>query len=381
VKGKVIIGNGGGDFGARGYVSAYDADTGRLAWRFYVTPRDPKLGQEHRELDAAAKTWDPNRDWTIGGGGGPWDSMSYDPELDLLYVGTGNAGPWDPRKRNPGGGDSLFVSTILALRPDTGAMVWRYQTTPGDQWDFTATANMVLADLPIGGRMRKVLMQAPKNGFFYVLDRASGELLKADKYVRANWAERVDLKTGRPVMAAFADYTQGRALLFPIELRRPRLAADGLQPEDRAGLHPGPGHRLGLGPEGSRPISIPGRTGAIWRRKRSARRERGMLIGWDPRAGRAAWVRPLAQPMNGGVLATAGGLVVQGTADGFIDLRDGRRRDAPAPHPDRHGRQRRADQLPRGRTPIHRRGGGLERRPPAARPARNPAVPSTTPAA
>ncbi|HEX7943566.1 MAG TPA: PQQ-dependent dehydrogenase, methanol/ethanol family, partial [Phenylobacterium sp.] len=215
VKGKVIIGNGGGDFGARGYVSAYDADTGKLAWRFYITPRDPKLGQENPELEAALKTWDPKRDWRVGGGGNPWDSMAYDPELDLLYVGSGNAGPWDPRLRSPAGGDNLYVSSILALRPDTGRLAWHYQTTPGDQWDFTATSNMVLADLELGGRPRKVLMQAPKNGFFYVLDRKTGELLKADKYVRANWAERVDLQTGRPVMNPAADYTKGRVLLFP----------------------------------------------------------------------------------------------------------------------------------------------------------------------
>ncbi|HZZ36870.1 MAG TPA: PQQ-binding-like beta-propeller repeat protein, partial [Caulobacteraceae bacterium] len=204
VKGKVIIGNGGGDFGARGFISAYDAETGALAWRFYIVPRNPNLAQENPELNRALKTWDPKRDWSIGGGGNAWDSMAYDPDLDLLYVGTGNAGPYDPRIRNPGGGDGLFISSILALKPDTGRLAWFYQTTPGDQWDYTATANMVLADLKIGGRVRKVLMQAPKNGFFYVLDRANGRLLSAEKYVRTNWAERVDLASGRPVQAAFA---------------------------------------------------------------------------------------------------------------------------------------------------------------------------------
>ena len=156
VKGKVIIGNGGGDFGTRGYISAYDAETGALAWRFFIVPRKPGAPQEHPELEAAVKTWDPDRDWTIGGGGNAWDSFSYDPELDLLYVGTGNAGPYDPRRRNPGGGDGLFVSSILALRPDTGRLVWNYQTTPGDQWDFTATANMVLADIEVGGKPAQV---------------------------------------------------------------------------------------------------------------------------------------------------------------------------------------------------------------------------------
>ncbi|HET6971410.1 MAG TPA: PQQ-binding-like beta-propeller repeat protein, partial [Phenylobacterium sp.] len=190
VQGKVIIGNGGADFGTRGFVSAYDADTGKLSWRFYITPHDPKAGpQESPELEAAVATWDPKRDWSVGGGGNPWDGMAYDPQLDLLYVGTGNAGPYDPRKRNPGGGDQLYISTILALKPQTGRLAWRYQTTPSDQWDFTATAPMILADIPIGGRTRKVLMQAPKNGFFYVLDRGTGELLSANKYVRATWAD------------------------------------------------------------------------------------------------------------------------------------------------------------------------------------------------
>ena len=181
VKGKVIIGNGGGDFGVRGYFSAYDADTGKLAWRFYVVPGDPQKGFEHPELEFAAKTWDPHRDWSIGGGGTVWDSFSYDPHLDLLYVGTGNAGPYDPRARSPAGGDNLFVASILAIKPDTGRLEWHYQTTPGDKWDFTATQNMVLADLEIKGRMRKVLMQEPKNGFFYILDRTSGELLSAQR--------------------------------------------------------------------------------------------------------------------------------------------------------------------------------------------------------
>jgi quinohemoprotein ethanol dehydrogenase len=321
VKGKVIIGNGGGDFGVRGYISAYDAETGALAWRFYIVPHKPGAPQEHPELEAAVKTWDPDRDWTIGGGGNAWDSFSYDPELDLLYVGTGNAGPYDPRRRNPGGGDSLFVSSILALRPDSGRLVWSYQTTPGDQWDFTATANMVLADVEVGGRPRKVLMQAPKNGFFYVLDRATGELLSAEKYVRTTWAERVDLKAGRPVRAANADYTKGRALLFPSPYGGHNWQPMAFSP--KTGLVYIPAQDVGWvwDPDGPTWFHR-GADGASLAPEEAARRERGMLIGWDPKAGRPAWVAPLAEPMNGGVLATGGGLVVQGTADGHIDVRD-----------------------------------------------------------
>jgi len=321
VRGKVIIGNGGGDFGVRGYISAYDAETGKLAWRFFITPRKPGTPQEHPELETAVKTWDPNRDWSVGGGGNAWDSFSYDPKLDLLYVGTGNAGPYDPRRRNPGGGDSLYVSSILALRPDTGRLVWSYQTTPGDQWDFTATANMVLAELEIGGRPRKVLMQAPKNGFFYVLDRATGELLSAEKYVRTTWADRVDLKTGRPVLSPAADYTKGRALLFPSPYGGHNWQPMAFSP--RTGLVYIPAQDLGWvwdpksptwfyrGPDGSRLAPIEATKGA-----------RGRLIAWDPRTGRPAWVAAQAEPMNGGALVTGGDLVVQGTADGYIDLRD-----------------------------------------------------------
>ncbi|TFG93748.1 MAG: PQQ-dependent dehydrogenase, methanol/ethanol family, partial [Myxococcales bacterium] len=199
VKGKVIIGNGGADIGVRGYVSAYDALSGALAWRFYTVPGDPSLPMESAALERALPTWEGGEWWKIGAGGTVWDSLAYDPELDLLYVGTGNGGPWPQRLRSRG--DNLYLSSILALRPDTGELVWHYQTTPGDMWDYTAVQHMLLAELPIGGRVRRVLMQAPKNGFFYVLDRETGELLSAQNYVPVTWAEGVDLTTGRPIEA------------------------------------------------------------------------------------------------------------------------------------------------------------------------------------
>jgi quinohemoprotein ethanol dehydrogenase len=321
VKGKVIIGNGGGDFGVRGYISAYDADTGKLAWRFYVVPKDPRTPQEHPELDAALKTWDPNRDWSVGGGGNAWDSMSYDPKLDLLYVGTGNGGPYDPRRRNPGGGDSLYLSSILAIHPDTGRLAWHYQTTPGDQWDFTATANMVLADVELGGKSRKVLMQAPKNGFFYVLDRKTGELLSAEKYVPTTWAERVDLKTGRPVRSPTADYTKGRALLFPSPYGGHNWQPMAFSP--RTGLVYIPAQDIGWVWDPSSPTWFyRGPDGASLASAQDTRRAHGRLIAWNPSTGRPAWTVERAEPMNGGVLATASGLVVQGTADGYIDFLD-----------------------------------------------------------
>ncbi|HSC14273.1 MAG TPA: PQQ-dependent dehydrogenase, methanol/ethanol family, partial [Gammaproteobacteria bacterium] len=211
VKGKVIIGNGGAEYGVRGYVSAYDAETGALAWRFFTVPGDPKLGFENETLARAAETWNGEW-WRLGGGGTVWDSMAYDADLDLLYVGTGNGSPWNRGLRSPGGGDNLFLSSIVALRPGDGSYVWHYQTTPGDSWDYTATQPIVVADLTLDGAQRRVVMQAPKNGFFYVLDAASGRLLSADKFAAVNWASGVDLATGRPIENPAARYeVTGRA--------------------------------------------------------------------------------------------------------------------------------------------------------------------------
>ena len=215
VKGKVIIGNGGAEYGVRGFFSAYDAETGKMAWRFYTVPGDPAQPYEHPELAAAAKTWKGDQYWKLGGGGTVWDSMAYDPELDLLYIGTGNGSPWNREIRSPGGGDNLYLSSILALRPDSGKLLWHYQTTPGEAWDFTATQQITLATLELDGKPRKVLMQAPKNGFFYVLDRATGELLSAEKFGKVTWAEKVDLATGRPVEVPGARYEKEQVVMWP----------------------------------------------------------------------------------------------------------------------------------------------------------------------
>jgi quinohemoprotein ethanol dehydrogenase len=198
--GIVMIGNSGSEFGVRGYVTAYELKTGEQKWRFFIVPGDPANKPESPEMEMAAKTWDPKSHWQSGGGGTVWGESAYDPELNLLYVGTGNAAPYPIWFRSPTGGDNLFLASILAINPDNGKLVWHYQTTPGEIWDYTATQNIVLADVDIDGKPRKVLMQAPKNGFFYVLDRATGELISAGKYTRVNWASHVDLKTGRPVL-------------------------------------------------------------------------------------------------------------------------------------------------------------------------------------
>ena len=213
VDGKVIIGNGGAEYGTRGYVTAYDASSGKELWRFYTVPGDPSKPFESKAMEDAAKTW-TGEWWKYGGGGTAWDAMAYDPELKLLYIGTGNGSPWNREIRSPGGGDNLYLCSIVALNPDNGELVWYYQTTPGDTWDYTATQHILLADFQIDGVTRKVLMQAPENGFFYALDRTNGKLISAEPYVYVNWASGID-ESGRPIENDFARYTNVNAYIYP----------------------------------------------------------------------------------------------------------------------------------------------------------------------
>src|SRR5690606_14687515 len=212
--GKVLIGNGGAELGTRGYLTAYDAQTGEEAWRFWVVPGNPADGFENPDVEAAAATWAGNW-WEVGGGGTPWDTIVYDPELRLVYVGTGNGSPWSHELRSNGEGDNLFLSSIVALHVDTGRVAWHYQTTPADNWDYTAVQPLMLADLPINGVLRKVIMQAPKNGFFYVLDRITGELISADAYAEVTWASGVDLESGRPIETPQARYGAELSTVMP----------------------------------------------------------------------------------------------------------------------------------------------------------------------
>jgi quinohemoprotein ethanol dehydrogenase len=319
-KGKVIIGNGGAEYGVRGYVSAYDAETGALAWRFYTVPGDPSKPQENTALERALPTWTGENWWKYGGGGTVWDSIVYDPELNLLYVGTGNGSAWNRHLRSPGGGDNLYLASILAINPDNGELVWHYQTTPGDTWDYTAVQPMMLADLTLDGRLRKVIMQAPKNGFFYVLDRATGELLAADKYVEVNWASHVDLKTGRPVEIPGADYKDKGTYIRPGPLGGHNWQAMSFSPKTGLVYIPAQDngryyeasttfsytplqYNLGLQPIGrnAEPYDVP---------------YKGRLLAWDPVARRPRWTVEYGAYWNGGTLATAGNLVFQGTAEG-----------------------------------------------------------------
>ena len=328
VNGRVIIGNGGAEFGVRGYVSAYDADSGELIWRSYTVPGDPSLPFESEAMKAAAATWSGEW-WEYGGGGTAWDAIVYDPGLDLLYVGTGNGSPWNRHHRSPGGGDNLYLSSVLALRPDDGALVWHYQTTPGEMWDFTATQPLILAELEIDGRSRRVIMQAPKNGFFYVLDRETGELLSAEPYVEVTWATGVDPATGRPIETAEGDYGKGPAVVKPSPYGGHNWHPMAYNPEtglvylpihDTWQVHaPDPAWRYdSWGWNTGTDVSysgIPETTVAL-------RGPTGALLAWDPVQQREVW--RVSHPLlwNGGVLATAGNLVFQGTADGrFVAYR------------------------------------------------------------
>ncbi len=346
VAGKVVvIGNSGAEFGVRGYVTAYDLDSGEQRWRFYTVPGDPKKGPpEHAEMNWALETWDPDSDWESGLGGTVWGEMNYDPELDLLYVGTGNASPLAPWLRSPKGGDNLYLATILAIRPATGELVWHFQTTPGEMWDYTATQNMILADLSIEGRKRKVLMQAPKNGYFYVLDRATGEFISAKPYVFTNWASSIDDK-GRPTINPAATYKDKPALVFPTGAgghNWPPMAFNpqtGLVyiPARESGMVMTPlpgdyqwkagqtnvGHRVAfsffvdlMSPEERKEYdavvaSYPGLPDPSTRE---------FLIAYDPVKQQERWRLPLgrAELAGGGVLTTAGNLVVQGTSTGKL---------------------------------------------------------------
>jgi len=324
VNGKVIIGNGGAEFGVRGYVTAYDAETGKQIWRFFIVPGNPALGFESDVMATAAKTWNGEW-WQVGGGGTAWDSFAYDPELNLLYIGTGNGTPWVREFRSPGGGDNLFLSSIVAVNADTGEYRWHYQTTPGESWDFTATQPMILAALNFKGKERKVLMQAPKNGFFYVLDRATGELLSAEKIVPVNWASHVDMTTGRPVEIMDSRYLEKAMLVTP----GPH-GAHNWQPmsySPKTGLVYIPAHEMwwvysrvpdfkykpGLMNHGQDPFaSAPAEAGE------RLMHGKGYLLAWDPIAGKEVWRIDGGRGWNGGVLTTAGNLLVQGHSDGRL---------------------------------------------------------------
>ena len=327
IKGKVLIGNGGAEFGVRGFIAAYDVNTGERLWRFFTVPGDPSLGFENDEMKMAAMTWSGEW-WKLGGGGGTvWDSMAYDPELDLLYIGVGNGTPWNQKIRSPGGGDNLFLSSIVALRPDTGEYVWHYQTTPGESWDYTATQHIILADIELEGEPRKVLMQAPKNGFFYVIDRTNGELVSANNYIQITWATHVDKETGRPVEVEGARYEDTQFMIYPSYLGGHNWHPMSYNPQtglvyipvlDIPAFYAQPAEEFEYRPDYTN-LGIDGIVGGLpdAQAERDALRPliAGRLVAWDPKTQQEAWRVEHSGAWNGGTLSTAGNLVFQGTAD------------------------------------------------------------------
>ncbi len=319
--GKVFIGNGGAEYGVRGFVSAYDATTGAKLWRFYTVPGDPKKGFESDAMAMAAESWSGSW-WQYGGGGTVWDSIVYDQELNQLLIGVGNGSPWNRRERSPEGGDNLFLSSIVALNPDTGAYLWHYQETPGETWDYTATQQIMLADMEIGGEIKKVLWHAPKNGFFFVIDRKTGSLISAEPFVKVTWASGYDLETGRPIETPNADFADGPQWVSPSPMGghnwqpmaySPRtnwvyipVIETALEYKDDKTFEFKPGHwntGVDLDPGALANNLL---LEAVTNRFGSA-----ALLAWDPIAQEARWRTPMEFIWNGGVLATAGDLVFQ----------------------------------------------------------------------
>ncbi len=320
--GKVIIGQGGGDTGQRGYVTAYDQETGEQVWRFYTVPGSPEENAGDVAMELAAKTW-TGEYWKTGTGGTAWHGMTYDPELDQVYIGTGNSGPYDPERRSPGGGDNLFLASIVAVDADTGAYKWHYQVNPREAWDYKATAGIVTAELEIDGTTRKVLMQAPTNGFFYVIDRETGELLSAEKFGKATWAEKIDLETGRPVEKPNIRYQDGPVDLWPWTGGAHNWQAMAFNPD--TGLVYIPYMELGFTFTPA-PETFPGVVATPVTKGKGPHEGQGALIAWDPLKQEPRWTVWHEYMWNGGALSTAGGLVFQGTADGKLlafDARDG----------------------------------------------------------
>ena len=336
VKDMVIIGNGGGELGVRGYISAYDVSSGEMRWRFYTVPGDRNKPQESEALEKALSSWSGDEWYKLGGGGGTvWDTLVFDPDLDILYIGTGNGSPWNRDLRSPGGGDNLYLSSIVAINPNDGKYIWHYQTTPRENWDYTATQQLILAELTIKGEERKIIMQAPKNGFFYVLDRVTGELLSAEKFGHVTWATHVDMATGRPVESEFADYQKnGGSYLWPSP-----FGAHNWQPmsySQKTGYIYIPVQSFPAYFTGQKEVrylenrwntgvdlnEIRGPQSWVAGRAVMDALVYGELVAWDPIKNERAWTVRHPKPSNGGTLSTAGNLVFQGTWDGVFTAYD-----------------------------------------------------------
>ena len=336
-KGKVYIGNGGAEYGVRGYVTAYDTETGEQVWRFFTVPGDPSLGFEDPAMEMAAETWKGTNWWEFGGGGTVWNSIVYDPDFNNVYLGVGNGSPWTREIRSPGGGDNLFLASIVAVDADTGKYKWHYQTTPEDNWDYTAVQDMALADMEIDGEKKKVLLQAPKNGFFYVIDRTNGKVLRAHPFAAVTWATHVDLETGRPVENPEVDYSENGSFVLPGPLGAHNWQAMSVDLD--AGLVYIPAQENAFFyavEENYKKTGIFKRNPGRWNmgiemsslaqnvlsNLESMPEPGGFLKAFDPLTGETKWSVPIPHYWNGGVLGTAGGLVFQGDALGMFSAYD-----------------------------------------------------------
>lgn len=320
--GMVLIGQGGAEFGVRGYLSAYDANNGELLWRFYTVPGNPAEDFENNILALAAETWNGEW-WALGGGGTVWDSIVYDQVLDQVYFGVGNGSPWNAEIRSPGGGDNLFLSSIVAVDAATGEYRWHYQTTPRETWDYTATQPIMIANLPINGQERRVVMQAPKNGFFYMLDAENGDLISAEAFSTVNWASGISIETGRPIEYPEARYnvTGEGSVVIP-------------GPEGAHSWHPwsyNPDTGLVYIPEirssfgyvadndftvrsiGSNlGVDVPAGMQLTGQEGQMEAMNEGRLLAWNPLTQQEVWNVSFGTGRGGGTMTTAGNLVFQG---------------------------------------------------------------------
>ena len=323
-KGKVLIGNGGTENGPnRGYVSAYDAETGDQAWRFWIVPGNPADGFEDDAMEMAAETW-TGEWWRHGGGGNSWHGWTYDAELEQLYIGTGNGSPWNRKIRSPSGGDNLFLDSIVALDPDTGAYLWHHQNTPGETWDYNSNMDIVLADLVIDGEPIQALMQAPKNGFFYVINRKNGELLSAEKITEVTWASHYDLDTARPAELPGVRYETSAIRISPGTVGAHSWHAMSFNPNTGLAYIPSIHSSTVYGDAG---IDIENFERRQWRLNTGVNSRSGggtrddapaSLQAWDPVRQEQVWEVLADDIWNAGTLTTATNLLFQGRADGHL---------------------------------------------------------------